>query len=208
MKKEGIVINSSTYKDNDLIVELLTKEGLVAFRSKGIKKIDAKNKSLVFDFACIDAEFYKKGEKLTLINGKNTINLNKLYSSFEGMIFISFIKESLHKMIVDEDKNLLYPYIIQSLKSIESCQENELKDTITQNTLHLLLKIGEIGGFGPKEYFENTSLKSLINYFLDFKIVNKEIEVDHTLKLIKKISYYLEEISDIKINSISLLQHL
>ena len=97
MKHTGIVINSNVYKDNDLIVELLTENEIINFRSKGIKKIDSKNKSLIFDFAYIEAEFFKKGEKNTLINGKNLINTTNLYSSFEGLLFISFVKEILFK---------------------------------------------------------------------------------------------------------------
>ena len=45
----------------------------------------------------------------------------------------------------------------------------------------------------------------------DFYTLNENIQKydnNHILNLIKKIAYYLEETSDIQLNSISLLQHL
>lgn len=205
MKYTGIVINSNTYKDNDLIVELLTENEIITFRSKGIKKKDSKNRSLIFDFAFIEAEFFKKGEKTTLINGKNLLNLSHLYSSFEGLVFISFIKEVLFKLVVDEDKILIYKELQKSLTEIAN---SEQKRVILNNLTHLLIKIGEIAGYGPLNYYQETNFYDAINdFYLMSENIDKYEEIQ-VLRIIKKLGYYLEETSDIKLDTILLLQHL
>ena len=206
MKYTGIVINSNVYKDDDLIVTLLTeKEGIITFRSKGIKKIEAKNKSLIFDFSYIEAEFFKKGEKLTLINGKSLLNLNILYSTFEGLVFINFVKELLHKLVVDEDKSLFFNDLKSSLFNIE---QNPNQKIILQNLITLLLKIGKISGFNPLVYFEGTNFYEIINDFFTYNENVSLYDVNQLFSIVKKIAYYLEETSDIKIDSISLIEHL
>ena len=205
MKHTGIVINSNVYKDNDLIVELLTENGIINFRSKGIKKIDSKNKSLVFDFAYIEAEFFKKGDKTTLINGKNLINVSIIYSSFEGLLFISFIKEILYKLIVDEEKHLFFNDLLSALKSIEN-SGNDLN--ILQHLIHLMLKLGELGGFSPLNYYEGTSFYNTIDSFYCLNENIHDLTKDQLLLLIKKLAFYLEETSDIQLNSTQLLLHL
>lgn len=205
MKYTGIVINSNVYKDNDLIVDLLTESEIVAFRSKGIKKQEAKNRSLIFDFAFIEAEFYKKGEKITLINGKNLYNYHLLYSSFEGLLFVSFIKEILFKLVVDEDKILIFNDLKSSLIEISNTVETT---TILQKLVNLMLKIGVISGFSPIEYYKDSGMAEIIEDFYTLNENIKKYDNNHILNLIKKIAYYLEETSDIQLNSISLLQHL
>ena len=206
MKYTGIIINSNTYKDNDLIVDLLTEnDGIITFRSKGIKKTQAKNRSLIIDFAYIEAEFFKKGDKITLINGQNLLNLGILYSSFEGLVFINFIKEILFKLVVDEDKPLLYGDLKKSLFVIEKTPQNNV---ILQYLINNLLKIGKIAGFDPLAYFEGSNFCEVINEFLEIDNETNNYDTNQLLLIIKKLSYYLEETSDIKIESLSLLEHL
>ena len=205
MKYTGIVINSNVYKDNDLIIDLLTENEIITFRSKGIKKQEAKNRSLIFDFAFIEAEFYKKTDKYTLINGKNLYNYNLLYSSFEGLLFISFIKEILFKLVVDEDKILLFSDLKSALIDISKTNETT---TILYKLTNLMLKIGVVSGFSPLEYYKESGMAEIISDFYELNDNIKKYDNNHILNLIKKIGYYLEETSDIKLNSISLLQHL
>ena len=205
MKYTGIVINSNVYKDNDLIIDLLTENEIITFRSKGIKKQEAKNRSLIFDFAFIEAEFYKKTDKYTLINGKNLYNYNLLYSSFEGLLFISFIKEILFKLVVDEDKILLFSDLKSALIDISKTNETT---TILYKLTNLMLKTGVVSGFSPLEYYKESGMAEIISDFYELNDNIKKYDNNHILNLIKKIGYYLEETSDIKLNSISLLQHL
>lgn len=205
MKHTGIVINSNSYKDNDLIVELLTENGVIPFRSKGIKKIDSKNKSLIFDFAYIEAEFFKKGEKNTLINGKNLINTTNLYSSFEGLLFISFVKEILFKLVIDEEKHLFYKDLLDALKRIE---KDGSSTSILHNLINLILKLGALGGFNPLNYYEGTAFYKTINDFYFFNEDINELDNSQLLSIIKKLTYYLEETSDIQFHSNQLIVHL
>ena len=205
MKHTGIVINSNVYKDNDLMVELLTENEIISFRSKGVKKVDSKNKSLIFDFAFIEAEFFKKSDKLTLINGKNIINTNKLYSSFEGLVFLSFVKELLHKLIVDEDKHLIYEDLVSALKEID-LSENE--DVILRNLIYLMLKIGDVAGFSPLIFYEGSNVYDLIRSFYNKDSSIEQLNKNQLFTIVKRLSFYLEETSDIQINSNLLIVHL
>ena len=107
MKYTGIVINSNVYKDNDLIVDLLTENEIVTFRSKGIKKQEAKNRSLIFDFAFIEAEFYKKGEKFSPFT----------YSNYRNILFLCIqLYQPIHLQFLLIDYILLfYQFLIKSL---------------------------------------------------------------------------------------------
>ena len=71
-----------------------------------------------------------------------------------------------------------------------------------------MLKIGVISGFSPIEYYKDSGMAEIIEDFYTLNENIKKYDNNHILNLIKKIAYYLEETSDIQLNSISLLQHL
>ena len=41
LETTGFIISATTYKENDAIINLLTKSGVIAFVARGIMKIDS-----------------------------------------------------------------------------------------------------------------------------------------------------------------------
>ena len=77
-----------------------------------------------------------------------------------------------------------------------------------QYLINNLLKIGKVAGFDPLAYFEGSNFCEVINEFLEIDDETNNYDMNQLLLIVKKLSYYLEETSDIKIESLSLLEHL
>jgi hypothetical protein len=70
-----------------------------------------------------------------------------------------------------------------------------------------MIKLGEIAGFNPLFYYEGTSFYNVIQQFYDFTNKTNEFDKNQLILLIKKLSFYLEETSDIQLNSFQLIVH-
>ena len=94
---QGIILKSVPYKESDAIITLLTKEGLISFKARGIHKINSKNVSLVQLYTIGE---YKLDEKTdysnkTLISGSSLYFPLAIYEDLKYSCLLSFISETI-----------------------------------------------------------------------------------------------------------------
>lgn len=106
-KVKGYIIHRSVYKETNLIVSLLTHDGIVSFKAQGALKVPYKLSSLVqlYTYGEYVLAFSKEGNKNTLIDGQVIKNVPVLAEDFESSIILSFLAESIVK-----DESFKKPY--------------------------------------------------------------------------------------------------
>ena len=224
-KIEALVLNINDYKDNDFILQVISKDvGFLSLVVKGAKKIDTKqhfNNLCLYEFI-ID---YKDNKTIyTVHNGK----LIKSYYEDKDLLLLSF-------------KNILLELTSKSKESYELGMYQNLinsLDDINRNNMYLkgslyisyLLKLHGIsphvdscvicgnkkvvaisnryGGFLCKEHLNNEIIES-VDYLKKFRLINKANyenydlikDVEFDLKDFKIILDFFMENSDIDIKS-------
>lgn len=124
---EGILISCSLYKENDAILNVLTKDGYVSILGRGLFKVDNKNHSLLNGFVIGKFDCYKGkvgGLKLRSYEAKNNLTLD--YFDYESIVILDCLKELLFKIKENDDSLSLYNELYRFLTY--SNKETRLKD--------------------------------------------------------------------------------
>ncbi len=117
---EGIVIKRSDYKDSDVMVDILSKEGRLSFLARGVKKPKSKNASSVSLLAKSDFSlFVGPNGGLSLQEGK-ILNAIDSGDDLEKAAALSIIAELSKKMTSDEEKTgETYSFLSKTLKEMQ-----------------------------------------------------------------------------------------
>ena len=121
----GYVIDTIDYKDNDSIVTVLCENGLVSLRARGVKKINSKMNSVLFNYAFSEFEVNKseKSGYLTLLDG-NLLNYpSYVINSLEYMTLMGIVSEGINKC---SDSIELYSLFQKCLKAMENNIDSKL----------------------------------------------------------------------------------
>jgi DNA repair protein RecO (recombination protein O) len=118
-KFSGYVIDSVDYKDNDSIVTVLCKDGLVSLKARGVKKINSKNASSVMNYAYSEFEVNKSNKNgyLTLSEGKLINYPSFICENLEYISVINFISEGIEKIDDKKDSFSLFVDCLDAMKS-------------------------------------------------------------------------------------------
>ena len=124
-KYVGYVINSIDYKDNDSILSVLCKEGLISLRARGVKKINSKNASSVMSYAYSEFEVSRsdKSGYLTLNEGKLINYPSFISSNLEYISVINFVSEGIELIDNKEDS---FECFVDCLDSMKQGMNSEL----------------------------------------------------------------------------------
>lgn len=104
-----IILNITPYKEKDAIITGLKEDEIVSFTAKGIFDPKAKNAILTNPLIEVNVSFLEAKTKYpnvrltSLLFSPYTLN-----DSLEKMAAISIVKEAINKMLLDEEKPLLY----------------------------------------------------------------------------------------------------
>lgn len=106
----GFIISVTPYRENDGIINLLTKDGVIAFVARGIMKIDSKYGALcqLYNKVEVSLDESRRSGYLNLSGGKITANFRHLYENLEAMVTIGFFVEIIRKVIDDYNALTLY----------------------------------------------------------------------------------------------------
>ena len=120
----GYVLSVVDYKDNDCLINVLYKEGVVCLKARGIKKINSKNSSAIMNYAYSEFETVR-GSKTGYLTLKGSRLLN--YSSFltsdlEYLGVINFVSEGIELL---EDKKDSFICFANCLEAMEKKQKSE-----------------------------------------------------------------------------------
>lgn len=121
----GYVIDTIDYKDNDSIVTVLSSEGLVSLKARGVKKITSKMKSVLFNYAYSEFEVNKseKSGYLTLLDGNLLDYPSYVISNLEYMTLMGIISEGINMCT---DKTYLFGCFKNCLKLMEENYDSKL----------------------------------------------------------------------------------
>ncbi len=236
ISKNGLILSSTKYRDYDAIINVLFNDGYESILIRGAYRPN--NKNFIFTNILIYANFeYYQGK----VNGnklkcaKVIESYNKLDASYENVVFLSFVNETLRKIVIESDYDKLLKLSISILRGL-----NKNKD-IYMLSAYFLIKITHILGIelnlntcvicGNKNEFKYLSFTSggvVCDEHLDssndyIKLNRSELNILKTiyqqndfvdfnqldesliLQLILNLTSFLESNFSIKINSLSLL---
>lgn len=148
----GIVINSNQYRDYDEMVNVLSNDGIHSFLARGIRKQNAKNAYLTLDLTESEFDLLEYKDKLILKTGSVKLSSAYLLDSFEGTLFINFVKELSLKLFVEEDYQDFFPYLLDSLNCLKT---NFSKTYVYFLMSYLYLESLNIIGYSPIEFIKN-----------------------------------------------------
>ncbi|NBK98122.1 MAG: DNA repair protein RecO [Erysipelotrichia bacterium] len=117
----GIVLKQQDYKDNDMILTILSKEyGKLSLLAKGIKKASSKNASSCALF--VQSVFYfhyrETSRMQTLKTAERKHMFFHLYDDLEKQVIAAILCEMSEK-IECEDGDYLYTLLLQCLKTLD-----------------------------------------------------------------------------------------
>jgi len=105
----GYILRSANYKEADNIITLLTKDGLVNFKARGVLKPTSKNSFCIQNYTygeyCLSAKTEGGHELLT--NGVVKDTIKDLYTNLDMSVIFGLLSESICK-IEDYDYTVAY----------------------------------------------------------------------------------------------------
>ena len=121
----GYVIDTIDYKDNDSIVTILSPEGLISLKARGVKKVNSKLNSVLFNYAYSEFEVNKseKSGYLTLLDGNLLDYPSCVINSLDYMTIMGIISEGVNKC---SDKTYLFSCFKSCLKLMEDKCDSKL----------------------------------------------------------------------------------
>lgn len=140
-KCEGYLLRLSEYKDNDRIVNVLSKEGIICFHAYGVRKIGSKNASSLLPLSYSSFLLSEKNGLYSLKEG-TLLKAPPYKDDLKSMAALSFIDEIASKLIMEEEAKEAYPWLDASLSSIEE------GFSLLSSALILFAHLIEIEGYG------------------------------------------------------------
>lgn len=224
----GIIIAQNQYKDNNLIVNLLTEQDIISFEALSIFK---KNKQFINDIQLLNfGEFELYKGKTKYFKLKNCNIRGSLYKESFGnkeMLFpYEFIKEIVLKTPPVDDFYKFYRLLSLTEEKIIQKQSDYLPELILFVSFYLKLLGFSIAneidlianmmtfqylGNAEKELFNKTYkdfceiLDNLFNkrYVICYEFISK-IDTRKLLIVFKNIKKFFEQANAVKINSLDL----
>jgi DNA repair protein RecO (recombination protein O) len=120
LSKEGYVISSARYQEQDALVTLLTEEGKCAIRLRGGEELKSKNRTagLIFNLVQVDVSEDLSTKYLTANGTKTLANHTSLYEDLGKSLTGQFACELLLKYFQDQDE-MPYKYFGPLLSGLE-----------------------------------------------------------------------------------------
>ncbi len=167
--KEGYILSCTQYKDNDLICNFFTNEGLMSFLNiSGLKK-NAKLNCNIYKLSYVKVKLYKGNQKYYKIKELNILNFHDLTNSnFEMISFYNFINEIT--LIILNNKifeNEFYVIFDSLMKKIYSNNDNS-----RYYILKFLIYIVNSNGVIQIDNNLSNTKNNLIKYFNYYKLDN------------------------------------
>lgn len=143
MECEGIVLRVTPYQEKDAIVNILTEQGLVSFKARGVFAIDSKNASLIslYNQAQFDLTEGKAG--FILKNGTLIQGYGAAFNDLTALTVLALIGELTNRVLSEsEEVKHIYPFLIASLHAM-----HQGHDALTIVLLYFA-QVLKVAGFG------------------------------------------------------------
>lgn len=119
MEYEGIVLRVTPYQEKDAIVNVLTAQGYVSFKARGVFAIDSKNAGLItlYNHASFDLADGKAG--FILKSGTIHHGYGAAFTDLTALSCLAIIGELTNRVLGEnEDAALIYPYLVETLHAM------------------------------------------------------------------------------------------
>ncbi len=183
-KFKGYLLNTTKYKDYDLICDLLTDNGLITFINRNALKANSKLNCNIYRLCFIEVELYKGNQKFFMIKNLNLIKSTNLQEiNLENVAFYNFLSEitlilcknnSFNQNLLDDFKN-----------TIDSLYLNVDKYFYILNYFVEVLNLNGVLDIKSNDF--KTTKENLIAFFEYHKLLN-----------------FIDELNDININTLLL----
>ena len=235
IQKEGYVIRLSPYKEADMMVTCFGPEGLFSFLARGIRKLTSKNAASCrpLTYSHFSLSVSSTGGNLTLVEGqpeKAMIEKDDLL----WMSSLSFFTEINSRLLTEVDAKTIYPYFDKAVDLLLTGYSIHSAALLYFAKLLTLLGYGlevdhcvlcgkktdivgvsfEEGGFICQDCESETSEKigvrnlKILRYGFRFPLNDfgrVSFEKEESLFLIERLSRYAEDLTGVKLKSVSML---
>ena len=234
---EGIVVNTTPFKENSKILNILTKDmGIISCISKGCKNMKSKLKNISEKFSYGTFHMYYKEDGLsTLIDGDVKDYFVNIRSDIIKVSYLTYICELSYNVYKESNSNDIYPLLESALLKIEEGHNPRIITNILElqflNYLGINLNLDncvvcgnnkvvtlslEKGGYVCSLHRTNEAildekvikLLRLYNYVDISKISNLDIDIEVSKKISQIIDLYYDEYSGVYMKSKRMLKEL
>ena len=199
---KGIVLKQIEYKDNDIIISLLSEQGkLLSFYARGVKKITSKNANAVQAFVYSEIEYFYNQKGLhTLKRAKAIKNYFNDFDDYSKIIVAFMLLDIINDVggLSLNDNPRLFKLLKSSLILINDVDENLLLsffmiDIMQQQGITLVVDHCAICENDKVNYISIESGGFICHSCLDNNESNYDIEILKLFRVINKI-----ELDDLK----------
>jgi len=118
MKLIGVIIRISQYKDNDAMINVLSKDKVISFYARGVFKTNSKTAILNSLLSYGEFTFLDYKDLFSFKEFSPIIDMRNYLNEFGNLVAINFINEVTLKLYNDEDMINIYPYLIDIIKRL------------------------------------------------------------------------------------------
>ena len=234
---EGIVVNTTPFKENSKILNILTKDyGIIGCVSKGCKSLKSKLKNISEKFAYGTFHMYYKEDGLsTLIDGDVSDYFINIRSDIIKISYLTYICELATNAYKESNSEEIYPLLISAILKIEEGHDTRIITNILEVQLLSYLGINlnldncvvcgstkvvtlslEKGGYVCAQHRTNEELLDekvmkllrLYNYVDISKITSLDIDMDVSKKISAINDLYYDQYSGVYVKSKRMLKEL
>lgn len=236
IQKEGYVLRVSPYKEADAMVTCLGKDGLFSFLARGIKKLTSKNAAScrVLTYSKFSLNISTDKNSLTLSEGIPVSSIEEK-EDLLWMSCTSFLAEINARMLTEEDASEVFPAFDKTMKEINkgypiysACllyfaklltilgYGLEVDQCVISGSKKNIVGVNyEEGGFISEEYADANTVRlparalKILRYAFIYPLSDLgrvAFEKEESLALISQLSTYAENLTGVKLKSVSMLE--
>jgi len=178
-KLVGFIISRRKYQEN-ILIDFLTKEGILQIVARGALKSKAKLPGVIELFDLSKLELIKGKSRYILVGGRIIKRPLFLRQSLDRAFFLMAFSQVIGILVRDEQTQKVFNLFLNIMKELKDIKENRLINLFVFALAHLLLIEGLISrDEGPNFHLEKNFLEQLwyspLNDFLDSDYNHKKL---------------------------------
>lgn len=236
--KTGIVLRCSDYKETDAMVAAIGEDGFFSFHARGVRKLSSKNGPGVQPLSLSEFALFESENGIKTLKQASPIAFYGPKEDLVEASVAAFLQELTLRVVQEDEASGAYPYLLEALRLMQQGKDPltmgllyfakvlanggyglEVGECVLCHGKKSIVSLSyEEGGFLCEEDFDpslhqKTPVRILqIARFLfkseakDFKRVS--FAPEECLLFYRNLSQYLENLTGVKLKSISLLNSL
>lgn len=116
----GIVIKTTPFRDNDLMVNVISNDKMRSFLARGTLKIESKNAPSVNIYTKSRFVITKGKDGYSLRSGEILNSYEHIKDDLLKLTIVDFLGELTNKLIQSDDASYIYPFLEKSLDLLNS----------------------------------------------------------------------------------------